>query len=152
MRVVVRQHPARRRHLTHELSTLAMIVRLAISGLAWALCYPALLFYLSAVGGIAMVAADTGPFPRVASPSASLGYLECSLPFGVIAWLLLGAMNMAWIWEKRIGKTIPVVATICAVVGAIPFGPLSLFALPGALFAAYLCWWHSSKVSDGLSA
>ena len=124
-----------------------MIVRLAISGLSWALCYPALLFYLSVVGGIAMVAAGAGPFPRSASTFSSLGYLEYSIPFGVIAWMLLGAMNMAWLMEKRLGKAIPVIATICAFFGAIPFGPLSLFALPGALLAAYLCWWHSTKVS-----
>ena len=125
-----------------------MIARLAITGLSWALCYPALLFYLSVVGGIAMVAAGTGPFPRSTSTSASLGYLEYSIPFGVIAWILLGAMNMAWIMDKRLGKVIPVVATICAVFGAIPFGPLSLFALPGAFLAAYLCWWHSTEVPN----
>lgn len=125
-----------------------MIVRLALSGLSWVLCYPALLFYLSTVAGIAMVELGTAPFPRGASASANLGFLEYSLPFGVIAWVMLLAMNVAWILERRLGKVIPVIATICAVGGAIPFGPLSVIALPGALWAAFLCWWHSTKIPD----
>lgn len=128
-----------------------MITRLVVSFLIWALCYPAILLYLAAVNAIALVATGTGPFRSDPSTSTNVGYLEYSLPFGVIAWALLVAMDMAWIIEKRIGRAIPVIATVCAVVGAMPFERLSLLALPGALFAAYLCWWHT-RGSAHLSA
>ena len=123
-------------------------IRLVASGLVWALCYPAIFFYLAAVGGITMVAVGMEPFPKAASTPVGLSYIEYSLPFGVIAWILFGAMNLAWVFKRRMGKAVPVVGTISAIIGACPFGLAGILALPGALFAAYLCVWHWRVASN----
>lgn len=81
---------------------------------------------------------------RVSFSVSWYGYLI--LTSGMLAWLFLIWMGIAWARNLHLSKVIPIMGTVLASIGLSPFirgfDPIILLALPAFIFAIYLCRWH----------
>ena len=64
------------------------------------------------------------------------------------AWVVLFVMNWGWIRQHRVSRWQPISGTVAAVAALLPMGSLIFFAVPGILFAIYLCFFHLGVVND----
>jgi len=67
------------------------------------------------------------------------------LTSGMLAWLFLSWMGIAWARNLHLSKVLPIMGTVLVSIGLSPFiwgfDPIILFALPAFIFALYLCRW-----------
>ena len=131
--------------------------RVAVSLALWLFCLPALALSLSmAIGG------GYDAWLHIGDPSDK--WLEAHQTGGwgasplyvaavaiVHAWASLLVMTIAWIRQRRVHRWWPISGTAAGIVGLLAFsvslGPAAIlagvvYALPGMLFATFLCRYH----------
>lgn len=79
--------------------------------------------------------------------SSSVGSILAifSWTFGLIAWAILIVMGVAWAFEKRFHKSVPIVGTVIGSISVLPWIPMVLpivVLIPALILATRLVSYH----------
>jgi hypothetical protein len=108
-------------------------------------------FSLTAILTIAPAANGFG-WPYSSSIGSVLAIFSWTV--GLVAWVLLIVMGVAWAFEKRLHKTIPITGTIIGALSILPWIPAVLpivTLIPALILAIRLVSYHLQHANVGAS-